>query len=40
MVIDGQALVMAIGKSQGVFTFGGYANLYLKTVLDMATKYS
>ncbi|XP_051232747.1 uncharacterized protein LOC127350304 [Dicentrarchus labrax] len=38
-LIDGQALVMALGKPPDITTFGNYANKFADTVLKMAEKY-
>ena len=39
LVIDGQALVMALGKPPDTTTFGDYANKFTDTVLKMGAKY-
>ena len=39
LVIDGQALVMALGKPPETTTFGDYANKFTDTVLKMGAKY-
>ena len=39
LVIDGQALVMALGKPPGVSTFGNYADVFMKSVLDMGAEF-
>lgn len=40
LVIDGQALVMALGMPQEVVTFGDFADLFVKTVLLMGSRSS
>ena len=40
LVIDGQALVMAIGKPQGIFTFGEYANVFVNAVQALGTSFN
>ena len=39
IIIDGQALVMALGKPSDVKTFGEYANMFVETVLKMGAQY-
>ena len=39
LVIDGQALVMALGKLHGATTFGQYANVFIKSVFDMGISF-
>ena len=39
LLIDGQALVMALGKPPDVKTFGDYANKFADTVFMMGAKY-
>ncbi|KAK5890826.1 hypothetical protein CesoFtcFv8_014309 [Champsocephalus esox] len=39
LAIDGQALVMALGKPPDTTTFGDYANKFAETVLKMGEKY-
>ena len=39
LLIDGQALVMALGKPQGIKTFGDFANIFTETVFKMGAKY-
>lgn len=39
MLIDGQALVMALGKPSDTTTFSDYANKFADTVLKMGEKY-
>ena len=40
LVIDGQALVMAIGKPHDVTTFGGYADMFVKSVMNMGASFN
>jgi hypothetical protein len=35
LLIDGQALVLSIGKPQGMKTFGDFANIFTSTVFKM-----
>ena len=35
LLIDGQVLVMALGKPPDIITFGDYANIFTSTVLEM-----
>ena len=39
LIIDGQALVMALGKPSDVKIFGEYANMFVQTVLRMGAQY-
>ena len=39
LLIDGQALVMALGKPPGIKTFGDFANIFTETVFKMGAKY-
>ena len=39
LLIDGQALVMALGKPPGIKTFGGFANIFAETVFKMGARY-
>ena len=39
LVIHGQALVMSLGKPNGVATFGGFADLFIRTVLHMGESF-
>ena len=39
LLIDGQALVMALGKPPGIKTFGDIANIFTETVFKMGAKY-
>ncbi|KAK5911912.1 hypothetical protein CesoFtcFv8_001839 [Champsocephalus esox] len=39
LAIDGQTLVMALGKPPDTTTFGDYANKFAETVLKMGEKY-
>lgn len=39
LIIDGQALVMSIGKSPEIKTFGNYADKFANTVFKMGEKY-
>ena len=39
LLIDGQALVMALGKPPDIRTFGDYANTFGNTVLKMGRKF-
>ena len=39
LLIDGQALVMALGKPQGIKIFGDFANIFTETVFKMGAKY-
>ena len=39
MLIDGQALVMALGKPPDIRTFGDYTNIFASTVFKMGANY-
>ena len=39
LVIDGQALIMAIGKPRDVSTFGSYADIFVNTVKNMGARF-
>ena len=39
LVIDGQALVMALGKPSGITTFGEYADAFVNSVFAMGKKF-
>ena len=39
LIIDGQALVMALGKPPDIRTFGDYANIFVSTVFNMGANY-
>ena len=39
LLIDGQPLVMALGKSPDIRTFGDYANFFASTVSKMGANY-
>ena len=39
LLIDGQALVMALGKPPDIITFGDYANIFASTVYTMGANY-
>ena len=39
LIIDGQALVVALGKPAAAVTFGDLANTYMKTVLKAGSEY-
>ena len=39
LLIDGQALVMALGKPPDIRTFGDYANIFASTVFKMGANY-
>ena len=39
LLIDGQALVMAVGKPPDIRTFGDYANTFANTVFKMGAEY-
>ena len=39
LLIDDQALVMALGKPPDIRTFGDYANTFANTVFKMGAKY-
>ena len=39
LLIDGQALVMALGKPPDIITFGDYANIFASTVFNMGANY-
>ena len=39
LLIDGQALVMAIGTLPGIKTFGDFANIFTEAVFKMETTY-
>ena len=39
LLIDGQALVMALGKPPDIITFGDYANIFASTVFKMGANY-
>ena len=39
LIIDGQALVVALGKPDGAVTFGDLADIYVKAVLTVGEKY-
>ena len=39
LLIDGQALVMALGKPPDIRTFGDYANIFDSTVFKMGANY-
>ena len=39
LVIDDQALVMALGKPPGVTTFGEYADVFMKSVFDIGVGF-
>ena len=37
LLIDGQALLMALGKPPGIMTFGDFANIFTETVFKYVT---
>ena len=39
LLIDGQALVMALGKPPAIRTFGDYGNIFASTVFKMGANY-
>ena len=39
LIIDGQALVVALGKPDNAVTFGDLANIYVRAVLKAGSKY-
>ena len=39
LLVDGQSLVMALGKPPDIRTFGDYANIFASTVFKMGAKY-
>ena len=40
LIIDGQALVLAIGKPTGLVTFGDLANTFVQAVLNAGAKFN
>ena len=39
LIIDGQALVMALGKPKGLNTFGDQSDEFSRTVLSMSARF-
>ena len=39
LLIDGEALVVALGKPPDIRTFGDYANIFASTVFKMGANY-